>query len=61
MLRGKKPEQEKRNLVHVTRGNKQDKESRGKGRRRSDKVQGKALCKASQGKEKQSKEKVPAE
>ena len=48
-------------MVHVTRGNKQDKEARGKGRRRSDKVQGKALCKASQGKEKQSKEKVPAE
>ena len=41
--------------MHVTRGNKQDKEARGKGRRRSDKVQGKALCKASQGKEKQSK------
>ena len=30
MSRGKKPEQEKRNLVHVTRGNKQDKEARGR-------------------------------
>ena len=61
MPRGKKPEQEKRNLVHVTRGNKQDKEARGKGPRRSDKVQGKALCKASQGKESKARRGVPAE
>ena len=58
MSRGKKPEQEKRNLVHVTRGNKQDKEARGKGRRRSDKVQGKASCKARKSKARRG---VPAE
>ena len=41
---------EKERLEHVARDNRQDKEARGKGRRRSGKRQGKALCKATQGK-----------
>ena len=45
-MRGKKPEQEKRNLEDVARGSRQDKEARCKGRRRNGKGQDKVLWKA---------------
>ena len=54
MPRGKKQEQEKRNLEDVARGSRKDKEARCIGRRRSGKGKGKVLCKTREGKEQQS-------